>query len=64
MLHNYLKRLMVVVITAIPFLAIGQTRLTGYVRSATDQAPLKGASIKIKNTRTGTTTDQNGQFSM
>jgi TonB-linked SusC/RagA family outer membrane protein len=64
MINNYLKLLMIAAIIAIPFLAVSQIRLIGYVRSAIDQVPLKGASVKIKNTRTGATTDQNGQFSI
>ncbi|MBB6611797.1 SusC/RagA family TonB-linked outer membrane protein [Pontibacter sp. Tf4] len=43
--------------------AVAQQPLTGLVRSATDKAPLPGASVVLKGTTTGTTTGEDGTFS-
>ena len=42
--------------------ALAQAPLEGMVRSAEDGQPLKGASVTIKGTATGTTTDEKGHF--
>jgi len=41
-----------------------QVQISGVVKSATDNLPLPGASVIIKGTVTGTTTDINGQYSV
>ena len=38
--------------------------LTGTVTSDTDGEPLTGATVKVKETNTGTTTDLNGRFNL
>ncbi len=47
---------------AIQIMAMRQRDVTGKVTDARDGTPLSGVSVTIKGTRTGTTTDQNGQF--
>jgi hypothetical protein len=43
--------------------AYGQVRtLSGTVTSSADHQPIKGASVTIKNTSEGTTTDEHGRF--
>ena len=45
--------------------AIAQSRsITGKITSGTNNTPLVGASVEIKGTNTGTTTDQNGNFTI
>jgi len=41
-----------------------QVQISGVVKSATDNQPLPGASVVIKGTVTGTTTDINGNYSI
>ena len=41
-----------------------QQRVTGKVRNGDTQAPVQGASVLIQNSRTGTTTDEQGNFSL
>ena len=41
-----------------------QVQISGVVKSAADNLPLPGASVIIKGTVTGTTTDINGKYSM
>lgn len=38
--------------------------VSGVVRSAADQQILPGVTVAVKNTQTGTTTDQNGRFEL
>lgn len=45
-------------------LAQVQNRITGRVTSATDGEPLVGVGVVQVNTKTGTTTDANGQFAI
>lgn len=43
----------------------GQNRtITGIVTSGMDQAPLPGVSVLVKNTTVGTTTDEQGRFTL
>lgn len=44
--------------------ASAQKTVTGTVKSAEDDLPLAAATIQVKGTNTGTTTDQNGNFSI
>lgn len=48
----------------LPFAAIAQKTITGTVISSLDQSPVRGASIVIKGTNTGTTTNEQGRFSI
>ena len=41
-----------------------QVQISGVVKSATDNQPLPGASVVIKGTVTGTTTDIHGNYSI
>ncbi|UKT62761.1 SusC/RagA family TonB-linked outer membrane protein [Pedobacter mucosus] len=41
-----------------------QTKITGKVIAGDDNSPIIGASVKIKNAPGGTSTDNNGQFSL
>lgn len=47
----------------LPALIIQQTKFTGTVKDASG-TPITGASISIKGTKIGTSTDTNGQFSL
>ena len=61
-----LKRLLtlsVFVLMSMYALAQEQT-ITGIIRDAADNAPLPGVSIRIKGSRTGTTTSATGAFSI
>jgi TonB-linked SusC/RagA family outer membrane protein len=44
--------------------AWAQERISGRVTSSNDNQPLSGVSVEVKGTNTGTTTDQNGAFSI
>lgn len=44
--------------------ASAQTKITGKVTGSDDNLPIIGASIKIKNTNVGTTTDPSGAFAI
>lgn len=48
----------------LPLLTFAQTALTGHIVSAADQSPVAGASVTIKGTKTGVSTNFDGQFSI
>ena len=54
--------LLTTLILVMQLFALAQREVTGKVTDARDDSPLAGVSITIKGTRTGTTTDPNGQF--
>ncbi len=59
------KLLMLALIAAFAVIqAQGQTTLSGKVSDAETSEPLIGASILVKGTKTGTTTSENGDFSL
>ncbi len=43
---------------------IAQTTVTGTVSAAADKQPILGAAVIVKGTTTGTTTDENGKYSL
>src|SRR5690606_4190499 len=47
----------------LPLIAQEKT-VTGVVTSATDQSPLLGVSVRVKGSNNGTSTDQDGRFSI
>ncbi len=55
--------IMMILINAQPLYA-QQHKITGKVLSDRDLTPLAGVSIQLKGTKTGTTTDMNGDFSL
>jgi TonB-linked SusC/RagA family outer membrane protein len=48
----------------LPLPAMAQTKITGRIKSATDNLPIPGASVVIKGTSTGITTNAEGIFSL
>lgn len=54
----------IVVILLLPIHSFAQKLLQGKIISGTDQAAVAGASVVLKGTRQGTSTDVNGQFSI
>jgi outer membrane biosynthesis protein TonB len=52
-------------VSALPYnRSAGKTVLSGKVLSADDKQPIAGASVVVKGTHTGITTDRNGNFSI
>lgn len=47
-----------------PTFAFQKSLTVGKILDAQDQTPLIGVSVRVKNGKTGTTTDQNGKFSL
>ena len=41
-----------------------EQKISGHITSATDKTPLLGVSIRIKDTPRGTTTNEQGDFSI
>jgi TonB-dependent starch-binding outer membrane protein SusC len=59
------KLLMVLAMMAgIASFAVAQRQVTGKVTDARDASPLAGASVRAKDTNTGTSTNQAGEFSL
>ena len=57
------KRLLLLLLVVVaPFFAWAQREVTGRVTDSRNGSPLVGASITVKGSRTGTTTDQDGRF--
>ena len=61
-----MKKLLSFIVTLVMSIAVmmAQKQVTGSVISAEDREPVIGASIVVKGTQTGTTTDIDGQFSL
>lgn len=60
---NHLLPILVVLLLPFTLLAQGK-KLTGTVLSAEDNKPLPGVSLQVKGKTTGTSTDENGTFSI
>src|ERR1700739_2710711 len=58
-----LSKLFWIFFLMIPWLAYGQTKVTGMVTDKSN-LPLPGVTIKLKGTTTGTITDGSGKFSL
>lgn len=54
--------LLLIVMLCPAAMLMAQDKITGTVLSKDDQMPVPGASVKIKNTRLGTSTDSAGKF--
>ena len=54
----------VMLLIALPFLSKAQKPISGKVVSSRDQSPVPGVSILVKGTKTGTTTNTEGLFSL
>ena len=60
-----LFRLLFVILVLTPGTLIAQDKtITGKVSDESNDAPLVGASVKLKGTQRGTATDKNGEFSL
>ena len=55
-------RIFLLIIFLTPFFSFAQSLITGHVFSKTDHSPVAGASVVLKGTRTGVSTDLNGVF--
>jgi len=62
-LYAYLA-LLITLCLSILHPVFAQQKVTGIVFSGTDNSPLPGASVVIKGSATGTTTDANGRFTL
>lgn len=51
-------------ITCLPGAEAQIQTVSGFVRSATDNQPIEGATVQVRGTSKGTITDQNGEFSL
>src|SRR3954465_10202187 len=58
------KPLMLCIILIAYVYAYAQNPLTGKVTDARSGAPVSGASIKVRHSKTGTSTDNNGSFAI
>lgn len=66
MIMRKIKRLLMAwlcILISISAIAQEQT-VSGVIRDAADNSPLPGVSVRIKGTRTGTTTSSNGSYSI
>src|SRR5688572_24537002 len=57
-----MKSLLILLLSFTVFTAVGQSRISGKVTDARTGEPLPFVSIYIKNTNTGSTTDENGGY--
>jgi TonB-linked SusC/RagA family outer membrane protein len=57
-------RIFLLIIFLTPFLSFAQSLITGHVFSNTDHSPIAGATVVIKGTRGGVSTDLNGVFAI
>ena len=57
------KNLLFVAVLFVATAVLGQTKITGTVVDETNQ-PLPGASVLVKGTTNGTSTDFNGKFTL
>jgi len=61
---RYIRKLVFLIPLAIPIALFGQNTVTGTVTDKTFNEPLLGASIVVKGTTNGTTTDFDGNYSI
>src|SRR5687768_15498858 len=61
--HVFSKTALVVVSFVLPFILYAQVKVSGVVLDPRN-SPVAGASVRVKNSNTGTTTDVNGKFSL
>ncbi|MFY1045958.1 SusC/RagA family TonB-linked outer membrane protein [Chryseobacterium sp. GP-SGM7] len=59
-----MKKLLMLPATCFAFPIMAQQIITGSVLDETTRLPVKGITVAIQNTKTATTTDQNGKFSL
>src|SRR5688572_26747953 len=64
LLKRPLRLLMLSLLFCLPFLVSAQKRISGTIRNASDNSPVVDASVSVKGTSIGTTTDQSGTFSI
>ena len=57
------KTALMLLVSTLPFILFAQVNVSGTVADARNN-PVAGASIKLRNSTTGTTTDANGRFSL
>ena len=51
-------------LSTITFVLEAQQKITGHIFDATDESPVAGASIFVANTTIGTTSDENGRYTI
>lgn len=59
-----MKKLLMLPVICFALPVMAQQVITGSVMDETTRLPVKGVTIAIQNTKTATTTDQNGKFSL
>jgi len=65
MVYKCNKRVYVLLLIVLsPLLSLAQQRITGRVFNSTDHTPVKNATVSIKNAVQGTTTNDQGEFSI
>ena len=58
-----MKKLLLLMLVILPGLCVwAQRQVSGRVTDARDNSPIPGASVNVKGTNTGTTTDENGEY--
>ncbi|MFL5747575.1 MAG: SusC/RagA family TonB-linked outer membrane protein [Niastella sp.] len=63
-LHTFKRATIFLWLLVIPFLVQAQRSITGKVVSAKDNAPVSGASVQIKGSGTGTSSNEAGAFTI
>lgn len=63
---QFIKILLIIIVLYLPIRAYSQDakQITGTVKSRTDDMPVPGASVKVKNSNQGTSTDAEGHYSL
>ena len=65
MVYKCNKRVYVLLLIVLsPLLSLAQQRITGKVFNSTDHTPVKNATVSVKNAVQGTTTNDQGEFSI
>jgi hypothetical protein len=59
-----MKKLLMLPVICFALPVMAQQMVTGSVMDETTRLPVKGVTVAIQNTKTATTTDQNGKFSL
>jgi hypothetical protein len=59
-----MKKLLMLPVICLTLPAMAQQTVTGSVMDETTRLQVKGVTVAIQNTKTVTTTDQNGKFSL